>query len=278
MSEKLVLTKPSYMLTPQPTINPNPAPAPTAPPTSAAQPEVNPAATAGTDPFAATTENGDTEYYDYDDDEPDRPHTVRNVIIALFFIALIGALCWVWPQVFESIHAPNQLYSFNVKVRLAGDENAAWKDSIENAPIGAEFEAMIEYRNLSDDYQEDVVVQVDLGGLTEYVPDSTILLNQTTPDGMLVKQNTIVSEGLNIGTYSKVDESLDDTYVSACVVLRMRVSAGVLPGNSVQPKFYITAGGKTAEIVRQVRVASLTDADNPSEDTVQPDEGDAGAI
>lgn len=254
----LELRRPEYV-TPLPVTN-IPTPTPTPPqPTPPAPP------TTPTDINQNPTPNDPEE--DFDEEEERRPHIWRYVFLAVLFLSLGAAIACIWPQVMQSIRPPKLSYSFDVKVRQANSEDTTWRDSLE-VPLGSEFDVLIDYQNLSTDYQRNVVVKVNLGGLTEYVPDSTVLYNSANPDGMRVEQNTIVSEGLNIGAYAGTDVTQQDVGANAHLILRLRVSAGVLPGNAVRPVISIEVDGKTAEITREIKVAELTpaaDTENPAD-------------
>ena len=85
------------------------------------------------------------------------------------------------------------------QVRIKGTKT--WSESV-NAKVGDEVEYQIEYVNLLAEQVKDVMIRDTLPNNVEYVNDSTYLYNSNYKDGVLLKDNTIATSGINIGTYN----------------------------------------------------------------------------
>lgn len=85
------------------------------------------------------------------------------------------------------------------EVRLKGTKT--WSDSIE-AKIGDEVEFQIEYVNLLAAQVNNVMIRDVLPTNIEYVNNSTYLYNAAYQKGVLLDDNTVVTDGINIGSYS----------------------------------------------------------------------------
>ena len=85
------------------------------------------------------------------------------------------------------------------KVRIKGTKD--WSESV-NAKIGDEVEYQIEYQNLLAETVNDVMIRDVLPTNVEYVKDSTILFNTNHKDGIKMKENTLTTTGVNIGSYN----------------------------------------------------------------------------
>ena len=77
-----------------------------------------------------------------------------------------------------------------------------------DANIGDVMEFCIEYTNNSLEAVDNVVVSVSLPNNMEYVPGSTRLVNQKFLDGLSNKNDTITTEGINIGNYESGEKAL----------------------------------------------------------------------
>ena len=86
-------------------------------------------------------------------------------------------------------------------VRIKGDSDKTWKESVD-AKVGDEVEYQIEYVNLLSETVNDVMVRDVLPTNVEYVKDSTYLYNSNYQSGLLLKDNTLTTTGINIGSYS----------------------------------------------------------------------------
>ena len=85
------------------------------------------------------------------------------------------------------------------KVRIKGTKD--WAESV-NAKVGDEVEYQIEYQNLLAEEVKDVMIRDVLPTNVEYVNDSTILFNTNHKDGIKMKENTLTTSGVNIGSYT----------------------------------------------------------------------------
>lgn len=84
-------------------------------------------------------------------------------------------------------------------VRLAGETE--WHDSI-TARVGDLVEFQAEYRNISKTTQKNVTFRTVLPKNMQYVPNTTILYNSNHPGGVKIVENTVATNGINIGDYA----------------------------------------------------------------------------
>lgn len=84
-------------------------------------------------------------------------------------------------------------------VRIKG--TTEWKESVE-AKVGDEVEYQIKYVNLLADQVNNVMIRDILPTNVEYVQNSTYLFNSQYQNGVLLKDNTVTTSGINIGSYS----------------------------------------------------------------------------
>ena len=85
------------------------------------------------------------------------------------------------------------------QVRIKGTKT--WSESV-NAKVGDEVEYQIEYVNLLSEQVKDVMIRDVLPTNVEYVANSTYLYNSNYQDGVQLKENTLTTTGINIGTYN----------------------------------------------------------------------------
>ena len=85
------------------------------------------------------------------------------------------------------------------QVRIKGSKD--WSESVE-AKVGDEVEYQIEYVNLLSEDVKDVMIRDVLPTNVEYVQNSTYLYNANYQSGVLLKDNTVTTTGINIGSYS----------------------------------------------------------------------------
>ncbi|MBQ3476149.1 DUF11 domain-containing protein [Candidatus Saccharibacteria bacterium] len=85
------------------------------------------------------------------------------------------------------------------QVRIKGTKT--WSESV-NAKVGDEVEYQIEYVNLLSEQVKDVMIRDVLPTNVEYVPNSTYLYNSNYQNGVLLKENTLTTTGINIGAYN----------------------------------------------------------------------------
>ncbi len=93
-------------------------------------------------------------------------------------------------------------YTIEQKVRIAGE--SGWNNYV-NSKVGDKVEFQIQYKNTSDDAdpQNNVMIKDILPKNLRYVPGSTKLYNGNHPNGASVDQDTLVTTGINIGSYAK---------------------------------------------------------------------------
>jgi uncharacterized repeat protein (TIGR01451 family) len=85
------------------------------------------------------------------------------------------------------------------QVRIKGTKD--WSESVE-AKVGDEVEYQIEYVNLLSEQVKDVMIRDVLPTNVEYVQNSTYLYNSNYQNGTLLKDNTVTTTGINIGSYN----------------------------------------------------------------------------
>lgn len=84
------------------------------------------------------------------------------------------------------------------QVRIKGTKT--WSESVE-AKVGDEVEYQIEYVNLLASQVNNVMIRDVLPTNVEYVQNSTYLYNSNYQSGVLLKDNTLTTTGINIGSY-----------------------------------------------------------------------------
>lgn len=84
-------------------------------------------------------------------------------------------------------------------VRIKGTKG--WKEVVD-AKIGDEVEFQIEYKNLTSETVNNVMIRDVLPTNMEYVKDSTYLYNANYQSGVKVVENTVTTTGINIGSYT----------------------------------------------------------------------------
>ena len=85
------------------------------------------------------------------------------------------------------------------QVRIKGTKT--WSESVE-AKVDDEVEYQIEYVNLLSEEVKNVMIRDVLPTNVEYVQDSTYLYNSNYQSGVLLKDNTVTTTGINIGSYN----------------------------------------------------------------------------
>ena len=97
----------------------------------------------------------------------------------------------------------NNSYKVEKTVRRIGDTDKSYKDSVD-ANIGDTVEYQIHYKNTTGEHVSNVMVKDILPNNMEYIPGSTVIINSTTPkEGVVNKDDTITTTGVNIGGYDK---------------------------------------------------------------------------
>ncbi|MBR2725845.1 DUF11 domain-containing protein [Candidatus Saccharibacteria bacterium] len=85
------------------------------------------------------------------------------------------------------------------QVRIKGTKD--WSEVVD-AKIGDEVEYQIAYTNLLAAQVDNVMIRDVLPTNVTYVADSTYLYNSNYQSGVRLKDNTVVSSGINIGSYA----------------------------------------------------------------------------
>lgn len=85
-------------------------------------------------------------------------------------------------------------------VRHAGTKGNNWVDELNDVKIGDELEYQIAYKNTSTVDQHNVMIIDALPANIEYIPGTTKLWNANV-DGATNREDTIMTTGVNIGTY-----------------------------------------------------------------------------
>ena len=83
-------------------------------------------------------------------------------------------------------------------VRIKGTKE--WGEVV-NAKVGDEVEFQIEFKNLTADQVNNVMIRDVLPTNMEYVKGSTVLYNSNYQNGVAVKDDTVTTDGINIGNY-----------------------------------------------------------------------------
>ena len=84
--------------------------------------------------------------------------------------------------------------------RILGSPDGWWYRTTE-AAVGDLVECQFYYRNTSDVQQDNLMIRYVLPTNLEYVTDSTVLYNSHYQSGVRLKNNTITTSGINIGSY-----------------------------------------------------------------------------
>ena len=84
-------------------------------------------------------------------------------------------------------------------VRIKGTKD--WSEAVD-AKVGDEVEYQIEYKNLSENQVDNVMIRDILPDNMEYVAGSTMLYNSNYQSGVKVVEDTVTTSGINIGSYA----------------------------------------------------------------------------
>lgn len=108
------------------------------------------------------------------------------------------------PDTIENIYDNIASVGFETEshVRLTNSENRKWKKSV-NAEVGDEIEFRIQYKNTSNETQRNVAIKDVLQtNNLRYVSGSCVLKNSTYPKGATLLSDSIIENGISIGSYS----------------------------------------------------------------------------
>lgn len=92
------------------------------------------------------------------------------------------------------------IFFVDINVRKIGEKT--WQRAIE-ANVGDIIEIQSEYWNRGKKATEDIMFRSILPNNMEYIDDSTILYNSNYPDGTRLRDNTVTTSGINIGSYNE---------------------------------------------------------------------------
>lgn len=94
-------------------------------------------------------------------------------------------------------------YDFTVEneVRLADSEDKTWYKAVE-AKVGDRIEIQIGYYNTSNESQKNVAIKDILPNNLKYIEGSTMLKNSNYPDGVSIVEDSLVDNGIKIGSYA----------------------------------------------------------------------------
>lgn len=92
-------------------------------------------------------------------------------------------------------------FTITKKVRLADSEDKTWKTSVD-AKVGDRVEFQIQYKNTSSESHRNVMIRDVLPTNLKYVDNTTMIINTKYPSGAKIVENSIATNGLNIGHYA----------------------------------------------------------------------------
>lgn len=90
---------------------------------------------------------------------------------------------------------------FYVDMRVRKEGTIDWTRGID-AEVGDVVEFQFMYKNTTKETSHDVMIRSILPTNMEYIDDSTILYNSNYQSGVSVKNNTVTTNGINIGNYN----------------------------------------------------------------------------
>lgn len=93
----------------------------------------------------------------------------------------------------------------SVKLRLDGTDS--WSEYV-YANVGDTVEYQIEYKNLTNDKVEDIMIRDILPTNTAFINGSTYLSNNKYPEGILLQGKGVVSSGVDIGEYGPNESAI----------------------------------------------------------------------
>jgi uncharacterized repeat protein (TIGR01451 family)/LPXTG-motif cell wall-anchored protein len=91
-------------------------------------------------------------------------------------------------------------FTLSKEVRVAGQTE--WKENV-NANPGDTLEYKVQYKNTGSVKQNNVIVKDTLPTHVSYIAGSTVLTNNSNPNGKTVSDNLTNGVGINIGNYSQ---------------------------------------------------------------------------
>ena len=134
-----------------------------------------------------------------------------------------------------SIYTKNSAIQINQTAKLKDSEGQRVRSL--DAKAGDIIEFCIEYTNESLEDADNVVVSISLPNNMEYVPGSTKLINKKFLDVASTKDDTITTDGINIGNYESGEKALVKYFA---VIVDNDLSEGI---NQLITMTKISAGG-----------------------------------
>lgn len=110
--------------------------------------------------------------------------------------------------------------------------DTCWVEQTRRHEPGEIAQFMIEYRNTSSSRHRDVAFGVDLPDGFSLVPNTTVIINGTYPDGVAAESNNVASGGIDVGHYAPNSNAFVIFDVALPYERRMEcgISIGVLRG------------------------------------------------
>lgn len=215
------------------------------------------------------------EYVELEETPKKRGNTLKVTLIAavLVLIAIACLIGGIYAIMNKDSTAPNTWlisgfshlfektdeadFIVEVKFRPSGGDVTTWGDTI-IAEVGARVDVRIQYANRSPDKHDNVAVWCNLPSCLVYEEGSTKLYNSPHPDGLIVDQETIASQGLFIGSYEGYEKtgSPDKHGANAYLYFTMEVVDNGLPeagDNEITLSTSVQAGpsGDTPTTIQQ---------------------------
>ena len=141
----------------------------------------------------------------------------------------------VYQADWASIYTKNSAIQINQTAKLKDSEGQRVRNL--DAKAGDIIEFCIEYTNESLEDADNVVVSISLPNNMEYVPGSTKLINKKFLDGASTEDDTITTDGINIGHYESGEKALVKYFA---VIVDNDLSEGI---NQLITMTKISAGG-----------------------------------
>lgn len=141
----------------------------------------------------------------------------------------------VYQADWASIYTKNSAIQLNQTAKLKDSEGQRVRSL--DAKAGDIIEFCIEYTNESLEDADNVVVSISLPNNMEYVPGSTKLINKKFLDGASTEDDTITTDGINIGHYESGEKALVKYFA---VIVDNDLSEGI---NQLITMTKISAGG-----------------------------------
>lgn len=134
-----------------------------------------------------------------------------------------------------------------MKVRIKGDSDKTWHDSLGEVPVGARIEHLFRYKNAAGENMMDSVVYSEIPDPMQYIIGSTVLYNSAHKNGVVI-QDTLTTKGINIGK-CKPGEDISLVFETEAVAL-----ASSAPSISAVSKGRAVINGKVLQAQAKITV------------------------